>query len=153
MREKRQFIPESIRGSATAEGLISTKTGDFSYTIRLSDCDRFGCLLEIFEIRPCNGARFAIEPSRLQRKVTYLEGGLVVAHELDGPDRRVVMRSAQARVVGTKIEFIEVVVDPAAGITIGKWLLDRVTGERRRGPVSMARDTLERLATDVTELL
>jgi len=55
--------------------------------------------------------------------------------------------------VGTKIAFFEIVVDPLAGITIAQVLYDRVTGERTREPAAMSRDTLERLASDVTGFL
>ena len=55
--------------------------------------------------------------------------------------------------IGTKIAFFEIVVDPAAGITVGQVLYDRVSGERMRGPTAMSRDTLEQLAADLTDLL
>ncbi len=148
----KRFIPESIRGSATAEGLISTQSGEFHYTIRLRDCDRIRCLFDLLEIKPSNGERFAVEPTHLQKRLLYLEGGLVVT-EFGGPEQRTVLRSATPWVVGTKIAFFEIVVDPSAGITISQVLYDRVTGERTREPAAMSRDTLEQLATDVTGLL
>lgn len=148
----KRFIPESIRGSATAEGLISTQSGEFHYTIRLRDCDRIRCLFDLLEIKPSNGERFAVEPAHLQKTLLYLEGGLVVT-EAGGPEKRTVLRSATPWVVGTKIAFFEIVVDPLAGITIAQVLYDRVTGERTREPAAMSRDTLERLASDVTGLL
>jgi hypothetical protein len=152
MSTNRRFIPETIRGSATAEGLISTQAGEFHYTIRLSDCDRLRCLLDGFEIRPSNGERFAIQPLRLQKKLMYLEGGLVVT-ENGGTEKRAVLRSATPRMIGTSIAFFEIVVDPGAGITVGQILYDRVTGERKKAPAAMPRETLEQLASDLTELL
>ncbi len=152
MSRGKRFIPETIRGSATAEGLISTQSGEFHYTIRLRDCDRIRCLFDLFEIRPSNGERFAVEPSRLQKTLLYLEGGLIVT-EIGGPEKRTVLRSATPRMIGTKIAFFEIVVDPAAGITVGQVLYDRVSGERMREPTAMSRDTLERLAADLTDLL
>jgi len=152
MSRKRRFIPDDIRGPATAEGLISTQSGEFHYTIRLRDCDRIRCLFDSFEIRPSNGERFSVEPFPLQKKLLYMEGGLVVT-EAGGPEKRTVLRSATPWVVGTKIAFFEIVVDPAAGISVEQVLYDRVTGERRREPSAMSRDTLERLAADLTDLL
>ncbi len=152
MSGNRRFIPETIRGSATAEGLISTQAGEFHYTIRLADCDRIRCQLDALEIRPSNGERFAIQPWRLQKTLMYLEGGLVVT-ESGGDEKRAVLRSATPRMTGTKIAFFEIVVDPGAGITVGQVLYDRVTGERNKAPAAMSRDVLERLATDLTDLL
>ena len=152
MSRNRRFIPETIRGSATAEGLISTQSGEFHYTIRLSDCDRIRCLLDDLEIRPSNGERFAVEPWHLQKTLLYLEGGLVVT-ESGGAEKRTVLRSATPRMMGTKIAFFEIVVDPGDGITVGQVLYDRVTGERGKAPAAMSRDVLERLANDLTDLL
>lgn len=152
MSMNRRFIPETIRGSATAEGLISTQAGEFRYLIRLSDCDRIRCLLDALEIRPSNGERFAIQPARLQKTLMYLEGGLVVTEEGDA-ETRAVLRSATPRMIGTKIAFFEIVVDPDTGITVGQVLYDRVTGERKKAPAAMPREVLERLASDLTDLL
>jgi hypothetical protein len=82
----------------------------------------------------------------------YLEGGLVVT-EVGDAEKRVVLRSATPRMIGTKIAFFEIVVDPDAGITVGQVLYDRVTGERKKAPAAMPRDVLERLASDLTDLL
>lgn len=153
MGGNRRFIPENIRGSATAEGLISTQTGEFRYTIRLSECDRIRCMLDEFEVRPTNGERISVPHSQgLQKTLMYLEGGLVVT-ENGGTGRRLVLRSATPRMVGTKIAFFEIVVDPGEGISVGQVLYDRVTGERQRGPAAMSRDVLEHLANDLTDLL
>ena len=51
--------------------------------------------------------------------------------------------------IGTKIAFFEIVVDPGAGITVSQVLYDRVTGERGKAPVAMPRDVLEQLANDL----
>jgi len=152
MGSTRRFIPETIRGSATAEGLISTQSGEFRYTIKLAECDRIRCLLDAFEIRPSKGERFLIQPWRLQKLLMYLEGGLVIT-EKGGDEKRAVLRSATPKMMGTKIAFFEIVVDPGAGITVGQVTYDRVTGERGKAPAAMPRDTLERLASDLTGLL
>jgi len=152
MSSTRRFIPETIRGSATAEGLISTKSGEFRYTIKLAECDRIRCSLDAIEIRPSNGERFRIQPWRLQKTLMYLEGGLVITED-GGFEKRAVLRSATPRMIGTNIAFFEIVVDPGAGITVGQVMYDRVTGERKKAPAAMSRDVLERLATDLTDLL
>jgi hypothetical protein len=153
MSGNRRFIPEDIRGSATAEGLISTQAGgEFRYIIKLGECDRIRCTLDDLEIRPSHSERISVEPQGLQKTLMYLEGGLVVT-ENGGTEKKLVLRSATPRMVGTKIAFFEIVVDPDAGITVGQVLYDRVTGERSRAPAAMSRDVLERLANDLTDLL
>ncbi len=156
MSRNRRFIPETIRGSATAQGLICTQSGEFRYTIRLSDCDRIRCLLDGLEIKPSNAERFAIRPIHawhLQKTLMYLEGGLLVIESGGGDEKRIVLRTATPRMAGTKIAFFEIVVDPAAGITVSQVLYDRVTGVRGKGPAAMPREVLERLANDLSDLL
>jgi hypothetical protein len=110
-------------------------------------------MLDEFEIRPSNGEQISVpEPVGLLKTLMYLEGGLV-ATEKGGNGRRIVLRSATPRMVGTKIAFFEVVVDQGAGISVGQVLYDRVSGERQRGPAAMSRDVLEHLANDLTGLL
>ena len=91
-REKR-FIPETIRGSATAEGLISTQSGEFHYTIRLRDCDRIRCLFDLFEIRAFQRRAICRRAIPVAKKTT-LSGRGAHRDRLGGPEKRTVLRSA-----------------------------------------------------------
>lgn len=152
MSEEDRSASQFVHDPDIEESHIATADGDFLLTVRLADSDRIGCLVHGLTVKPAKGRRLPLEAGALARALAYLEGGLSIV-EIERPGKRAVLRSTIPKTGGGFIRFMEVVVDPASGLDLGQYIYDEATGERRRVPAAMTRETLARLSEDLTRLL
>jgi hypothetical protein len=152
MRTEDGSKSQSVRGPDIEESRITTPGGDFVLTVRLADSDRIGCLVDGLTITSATGRRLPLDVSALARTLAYVEGGLSIV-ELERLGKRAILRSTIPETGGGLIRFTEVVIDPASGLDLGRYVYNEATGERRRVPAAMTRETLIRLSEDLTRLL
>lgn len=152
MGEKDRSCVQLTEGPATQESRIVTANGDFLLTIRLADSDRIGCLVDTLAVTAESGAKLSLEPARCARTLSYLEGGLSVV-EVERSGKRATLRSAMPVTGGGLIRFVEVTIDPVKGLSLGQYVYNEATGERKRVLAAMTRETLARLSEDLTRLL
>jgi hypothetical protein len=145
-------IGHSENGPATEEHRVATARGDFLLTMRFADRDRIGCLLDALEITAIGGGPFRLDAVRCARALAYLEGGLSVV-ELERSGKRAVLRSTIPRTGGGVIRFVELAIDPARGLSLGQYVYDESTAERKRVPLAVTRDTMSRVSDDLTRLI
>lgn len=152
MTENERSVGQFLQGVATEERHISTSKGDFLLITKFSDVDRIGCVLDTLEIVPECACRLFLEPGRVARALAYMEGGMAVV-EVERPGKRAILRSAFPRTEGHFIGFMEIVVDPTKGFSLTHYVYDESTGERRRQPVAMTKESVLRISEDLTRLI
>ncbi len=133
-------------------GEIQAVEGNLRVEIKLSDWDRLGCLLKRICIARSQGDPLALDPARIEDRITYLGERLDII-ERDGVGGRSILRSAPPRIDGEVISFFEMVLDKAKGLSLMRYQYDRRQGERTPVPASLTRDVLERLVADLIGLI
>lgn len=120
--------------------------------VKLADCGRLGCLLNRLNLEPAEDGQLPLDPVQIEEQVTYLGEGLKVI-ETEGEDGTTILRSSPPRVDGEVTSFFEMVLDPSRGLSLVRYKYGPKTGERTPVPAPLTRDALERLISDLIELL
>jgi hypothetical protein len=125
--------------------------GSLQVRVQLADWDRLGCLLERLEIRPTDGCSLKIDPLSIEKEIHYLGEPLKII-EMEKSQGKALLRSFPPRRENGTVHFFELVIDPQEGLSLNRLSYDRTLGSRTQTPVSLTRETLERLLADLLSL-
>jgi hypothetical protein len=151
MKPAEHIIDQIQRILSSPDEEIQAKVGDLRVGLKLADRDRLGCLLEKLEIKHAQGNPLGLDPPRIAGKVTYLGEALAVI-EVEGSGEKAILRSAPPRKDGELVSFFEMVLDRSEGISLVRYVYDRIRGERLAVPAPLTISTLVRLLTDLIDL-
>jgi len=141
-------MPKDLPGP---DGEIQTVVGGLRVCLKLADWDRLGCLLERFEMKHAHGGSLGLDPARIAEKVTYLGEALAVI-EVEEDGKKAILRSTPPRRDGELVCFFEMVLDRSEGLSLVRYVYDRLRGERLTVPAPLTISTLDRLLTDLLAL-
>jgi hypothetical protein len=119
--------------------------------VNLADSSRLGCLLDTLHLEHTEGGPLAVDPVQVVERITYLGERLEII-ETEGNGGMTILRSTPPRVDGEVISFYEMVLDRSTRLSLGRYKHDPRTKTRIPMPAPLARDTLERLISDLIEL-
>ena len=151
MQSAVQLTEKLHRMPSGQPGEIWSVEGDLRLGVNLADWDRLGCLLKKLEMKPMRGHSLEIDPECAADTITYLGEKLEVI-EAEEACGRAVLRSAPPRREKEQISFFEMVLDRAKGMSLVRYVYDRLRGERSQVPASLTRETLDRLLKDLITL-
>jgi hypothetical protein len=119
--------------------------------LKVADWGRLGCLLARLDMEHAREGQLKIDPDQISKKVSYLEERLEII-ESEGGEGKTILRSSPPRTDGDVISFYEVVLDRATRLSLTRYRYDPRTDERTPMPASLARETLERLLSDLIQM-
>jgi hypothetical protein len=151
MAKAEHIIQQLQRGPCGQPEEILAEDGDLEVRVQLADWDRLGCRLEKLEMRGTPGHSLKLDPLRLEEELTYLGEPLRIV-ELEKHSGKAILRSFPPRSENGATSFFEMVLDGPEGLSFTRLAYDRNLGQRSPVPVSMTRDTLERLLADLVDL-
>lgn len=125
--------------------------GNLRIAVKFADRDRLGFLIKRLDVGHSREGPLALDPGRIEDQVTYLGERLQVI-ETEENRGISILRSAPPRIEGEVISFFEMVLDRAKGLSLVRYEYDRRRRERTSVPLSLTRDTLERLLMDLIGL-
>jgi hypothetical protein len=88
----------------------------------------------------------------MEQEINYLGEPLRV-FEVDKTGGTVILRSFSPRKDGETVSFFEMVLDSSCGLFLVRLAYDHRLGKRTTLPAPLSRDTLERLLTDLVQLV
>jgi hypothetical protein len=151
MARVENIINELQKGAFGQPGEVLAQDGNLEVRVQLADWDRLGCRLEKLEMKDTRSHSLKIDPIRLEKELTYLGEPLRIV-ELEKHRGKSILRSfPPRREIGT-VSFFEMVLDGSEGLSLTRLAYDRMLGQRSPVPVSLTRDTLERLLADLVDL-
>jgi hypothetical protein len=151
MAKAEHIIRQLQRGPCGQAGEILAEDGDLEVRVQLADWDRLGCRLEKLEMKGTPGHSLKLDPLRLEEELTYLGEPLRIV-ELEKHGGKAILRSFPPRRENGTTSFFEMILDGPEGLSLTRLAYDRNLGQRSPVPVSMTRDTLERLLADLVDL-
>ncbi len=151
MAKAEHIITQLQRGPFGQAGEILAEDGDLEVRVQLADWDRLGCRLEKLEMKGTQGHSLKLDPIRLEKELTYLGEPLRIV-ELEKHCGKAILRSFPPRRENGTVSFFEMVLDGPEGLSLTRLAYDRRLGQRSSVPVSITRDTLERLLADLVNL-
>ena len=144
----------SVDGRCVGKTSVDASTSDGRVSVGIDDADRLGVLAGPISAQRPGGARPAAVKAQAEeavRKIGYLQEPLTIV-ETEARRGRAILRSAEPRQTGTGREYNEAVLDGGDSISIRRYRADQ--GSRRRSvPSNLSRETLGRLADDLTDIL
>ena len=152
MAKAEHIISQLQKGPFGQAGEILAEDGDLEVRVQLADWDRLGCRLEKLEMKSTQGHSLKLDPIRLEKELTYLGEPLRIV-ELEKHCGKAILRSFPPRRENGTVSFFEMVLDNPEGFSLTRQAYDRLLGQRCAVPVSFTRDTLERLLTDLMQLI
>ena len=120
--------------------------------LRLADCDRLACLLDSLKLEHKQVGSLALDPERIETQVTYL-GERLKTIETGGRERKTIMRSLPPRVWQDVVSFFEIVLERSTSLSLVRYMYSPKLGRRIAVPATLTWDTLERLISDLIELV
>jgi hypothetical protein len=151
MARAEHIISELQKGPFGQAGEVLAQDGDLEVRVQLADWDRLGCRLEKLEMKDTQGHFLKLDPTRLEKELTYLGEPLRIV-ELEKHRGKAILRSFPPRRENGTVSFFEMVLDGPEGLSLTRLAYDRMLGQRSAVPVSLTRDTLERLLADLVDL-
>jgi len=151
MAKAEPIINQLQKGPSEQAGEILAEDGDLKVRVQLADWDRLGCRMERLEMKGTPGHSLKLDPIRLEKELTYLGEPLRIV-ELEKHCGKAILRSFPPRRENGTVSFFEMVLDGPEGLSLTRLAYDRNLGQRSPVPVSMTRDTLERLLADLVDL-
>lgn len=146
-------ITDQLAGAASGRPTkIQASDGNLRLELTLEDCDRLGCLFKRLDLEWPLGGKLAVDPARIESRITYL-GEKLQLLETEGEKGRTILRSVPPRVEQEATSFFEMVVNPSKGLSLVRYKFDPDTGERTEVAASLTRETVERLVKDLIEAL
>ncbi|MEW5721857.1 MAG: hypothetical protein AB1896_02030 [Thermodesulfobacteriota bacterium] len=130
---------------------LQVVAGGIEVRVRLRDWDRLGCLFERLSLEGAPGRTLALDPERVEERVTYLGEPLEVIEKDEGHGVAV-LRSRPPRKEKSGVSFFEMTVDRQRGAELVRYAYDHHSRERNRVAAPLTRETLERLVSDLVEL-
>ena len=146
------IIDQLQKGPEGHAGEISATDGGLEVRVKLADWDRLGCLVEKMEMKCTNGHPLELDPVRIEKEVTYLGEPLKIV-ELEKYYGKAILRSYPPRMENGTVSFFEIALDRADGLSLTRLSYDRSMGTRSATPAPFTRDTLERVLTDLVNLV
>jgi hypothetical protein len=119
--------------------------------LKLADWGRLGCLFARLDMEHAREGQLKIDPDRISKKISYLEERLELI-ESEGSEGKTILRSSPPRTDGDVISFYEVVLERATKLSLARYRYDHNMEERTPLPASLARETLERLLSDLIKM-
>jgi len=151
MAKAEHIISQLQKGPFGQAGEIFAEDGDLEVRVQLADWDRLGCRLEKLEMKGTQGHSLKFDPIRLEKELTYLGEPLRIV-ELEKHRGKAILRSFPPRRENGTVSFFEMVLDGPEGVSLTRLAYDRHLGQRSPVPVSLTRDTLDRLLGDLVNL-
>ena len=151
MAKAEPIINQLQKGPSEQAGEILAEDGDLKVRVQLADWDRLGCRMERLEMKGAPGHSLKLDPIRLEKELTYLGEPLRIV-ELEKHCGKAILRSFPPRRENGTVSFFEMVLDGPEGLSLTRLAYDRKLGQRSPVPVSLTRDTLERLLADLVDL-
>jgi len=151
MAKAEHIISQLQNGPFGQAGEILAEDGDLEVRVQLADWDRLGCRLEKLEMKVTQGHSLKLDPIRLEKELNYLGEPLRLV-ELEKHRGKAILRSFPPRRENGTVSFFEMVLDGPEGLSLTRLAYDRHLGQRSSVPVSLTRDTLERLLADLVNL-
>ncbi len=131
---------------------IQASEGKLRVEMTLEDCDRLGCLFKRLDLEWTQGSKLAIDPALIESRVTYL-GEKLQLLETEGGKGKTILRSSPPRVDQEATSFFEMVLNPSRGISLVRYKFDPETGERTSVAAQLTRETVERLVSDLINVV
>ncbi|MGD8228582.1 MAG: hypothetical protein PVI20_12445 [Desulfobacteraceae bacterium] len=145
-------INEQLQKAPPDEAVaIGASEGKLRLEVNLADSSRLGCLLDTLYLEHTEGGPLAVDPAQIVERITYLGERLEII-ETEGKEGMTILRSTPPRVDGEVISFYEMVLDRSTRLSLGRYKHDPRTKTRTPMPAPLARDTLERLISDLIGL-
>ncbi|MGD9038604.1 MAG: hypothetical protein PVH82_03125 [Desulfobacteraceae bacterium] len=145
-------INEQLQKAPPDEAVaIGASEGKLRLEVNLADSSRLGCLLDTLYLENTEGGPLAVDPAQIVERITYLGERLEII-ETEGKEGMTILRSTPPRVDGEVISFYEMVLDRSTRLSLGRYKHDPRTKTRTPMPAPLARDTLERLISDLIGL-
>jgi hypothetical protein len=151
MTQTKNIVGQFQRGPINGAGMIEAVEGNLRISAKMADWDRLGCLLDKLEIQPTHSSSLEIDPTDIERKLTYL-GEILKVIEKEGNAGKTILRSAPPCIEEEIASFFEMIIDPHQGLTLVRYAYDRREGVRAPIPIPLTRSTLERLIKDLSSL-
>jgi hypothetical protein len=120
-------------------------------SLRLADLDRLGCLLENAGLKPASGVRLNVDPASLAQKFSYLGERLVIV-EQEKEEGRAILRSNPPSMDAAGIYFFEMVVDRDEGLSLARYVYDRLGEGRKMIAAPLTTHALGRLIGELRTL-
>jgi hypothetical protein len=136
-------LDQAVAVGASEEGL--------RLEVKLADSSRLGCLLDSLHLEQTEGSPLAVDPVQVVERITYLGEKLEII-ESEGNEGMTILRSNPPRADGEIISFYELVLDRSTRLSLARYKHDPREKTRTPMPAPLARDTLERLISDLIEL-
>jgi hypothetical protein len=131
-------------------GLIRAIKGGIQVSVEVSDWDRIGCIINKVDFEFDLDAGVVFEPELIEQKFTYLGERLQIVEK---DDDLYILRSEQPRDNGKDISYYEVVVNFAGMLSLVRYTYCRSRLIRKSVPIPMTFEGLERLLTDLTNIV
>jgi hypothetical protein len=131
---------------------IQASDGKLHVEMTLDDCDRLGCLFNRLDLMWTQGRRLAVDPARIESRITYL-GEKLQLLETEGEKGITILRSTPPRVDDEATSFFEVVLNPSTGISLARYKFHPKTGQRTSVAAPLARETVERLIKELVTII
>ena len=153
-----QALAEKIRaagvdGRSVGKTTVEASTADGRVSVGIDDADRLGVLAGPITAQRPGGKPAAVkaQADEAVRKLHYLQEPLTII-ETEARRGRAILRSTSPRPVGSGREYNEAVLEGGDSISIRRYRTEQ--GSRRRTvPSNLSRETLGRLADDLTGIL
>ncbi len=152
MNGAKKIIEQLAQKALGETGEVLATEANLRVRLNLADRDRLGCLLEKLEIRRTNDRSLSLDPVRVEQGITYLGERLRIL-ENDETGGTVILRSSPPRQEKGRISFFEMVLDNSQGLSLVRLAYDLASGQRITLPAPLSRATLERLLTDLYQLI
>jgi hypothetical protein len=144
-------LRETEKGGALFKPVI--ETANLIWTLKISEIDKLGILLDHLEIKAKNTPSLPLgkQSEILKNKITYLEEDFSLIED-DRNSRTMVLRSNLPRQLENTISYYEILLRGGDQLSFDRYEFDKITGQRQTRPANLARETFERLLSDFESL-
>jgi hypothetical protein len=145
----------ALRETEKSGGLFKPviETANLVWTLKISEIDKLGILLDHLEIKAKNTPSLPLEKQSevLKDKIIYLEEDFRVIED-DRSSRTMILRSNLPRQLENTISYYEILLRGGDQLSFDRYEFDKITGQRQTRPANLARETFERLLSDFESL-
>jgi hypothetical protein len=144
-------LRETEKGGALFKPVI--ETANLIWTLKISEIDKLGILLDHLEIKAKNTPSLPLgkQSEILKNKITYLEEDFSLIED-DRNSRTMVLRSNLPRQLENTISYYEILLRGGDQLSFDRYEFDKITGQRQTRPANLARETFARLLSDFESL-
>ncbi len=137
-------------GSSQGFPFLNLETSHFHWTFDIQAIDKLGLLFCHLGMKPKNLLPRSIEKQgeSLKQKLSYLNEGFKLL-EHDPNSQTLFLRSTTPYQKENKINYFELVLKRGEELSLDHYEFDRSSGRKQIHPANLAKDTFERILTDL----